>query len=299
MIRAHLVDASVYIFRAYFSIPKSLKSPAGVQINAVRGFAGFLLDLLEREDASHALLAFDRSLTTSFRNEIYPPYKAQRDLPPEALEAQIGTCERLGRALGIETRDHERYEADDLIASLGASLLAGDPPVDQVVIVSSDKDLAQLVDARTQLLDFARDQRFDADAVLAKLGVRPEQVPDYLGLAGDSVDNIPGVPGVGAKTAAGLLDHFDHLEDLWDRLDEVATLPIRGAKSLAAKLVKHRESAELSKRLATVVLDHDLGLDLDALAIGGPTDDFEPLMAELGFGRLADRARALFDARRL
>ncbi|MEM8931883.1 MAG: 5'-3' exonuclease H3TH domain-containing protein [Acidobacteriota bacterium] len=299
MTRIHLVDASPYIFRAYFSIPPSLTNPAGEPVNAVHGFGAFLLKLIGDEAATHIALAFDESLTTSFRNTIYPDYKGRRELPPPELEAQLGWCAAMARALGLWTVSSERYEAEDLLGSLVAPLLAADPDV-ELVLVSSDKDLAQLVSERVTLFDFARDQRFDPSAVVEKFGVRPVQIADYLALAGDAVDDIPGVPGVGKKTAAALLGHFADVDAIYADLDAVVDLPIRGAKSLRTKLDSHREIALLSKRLATIATDArevaavvEAADPIAALRRGERVDsDFEALVATLGFERFATRVRA-------
>ncbi|MEM7586477.1 MAG: 5'-3' exonuclease H3TH domain-containing protein [Acidobacteriota bacterium] len=196
----HLVDASPYIFRAYFSIPSKMVGRSGLPVNAVYGFTQFLLRLVEQENVTHLGLTFDKSLTTSFRNDIYPPYKAQRELPPPELEAQQDWCQEVGEALGAAIYVDTRYEADDLVGTLCRQL---EPEGHEIVVVTSDKDLAQLVNERVSLLDFAKDERYDPAAVVEKFGVRPDQIIDYLGLAGDAVDNIPGVKGVGKKTAVG------------------------------------------------------------------------------------------------
>lgn len=290
--RIHLVDSSPYIFRAYFSIPPSVKAPDGIPANAIYGFGGFLLKLLEDEAVSHIALAFDRSLTTSFRNEIYPDYKKQRELPPADLKAQLDGCEQLGRALGLATFSSERYEAEDLLATLLGPLTAEAPDAERVV-VSSDKDLAQLVDAKTELFDLAKDIRYDADAVHAKFGVQPAQIPDYLALAGDSVDNIPGVPGIGKKTAGALLAHFPDVETVLERTADVAELPIRGARSLAKKLTEHAEIARLSRRLAVIATDAPIQATLDDLAVKPPDFElFDALTNRWGFSRFATRVRA-------
>ncbi len=283
----YLIDASPYIFRAFFSIDAAMATPGGRPANAVYGFTRFLMKLMDDEQPSHLAVAFDKSLNTSFRNEIYPAYKAQREQPPEDLEAQLEWCEQMAQALGAATFIDERYEADDLIAGLHRNLVAGGH---RMVIVTSDKDLAQLVDSHTTLWDYARDQRYDADGVMAKFGVRPDQIIDYLGLAGDSVDNIPGVRGVGAKTATALLASFDDLEALYGDLDAVASLPIRGAKTLGAKLAAQRESAFLSRRLATIADDLPAAVTLDDLRIDGADGErLDPLLTILGFERLRDR----------
>jgi 5'-3' exonuclease len=283
----HLVDASPYIFRGFFSLPSSMTGKAGTPVNAVYGFTQFLLRLIEEESVTHLGLAFDKSLTTSFRNEIYPPYKAQRDLPPADLEAQLDWCRELGEVMGAATYVDRRYEADDLIATLCRQL---EPEGHRLVVVTSDKDLAQLVSERVTLFDFARGERYGPDEVVEKFGVRPQQIADYLGLAGDSVDNIPGVKGVGAKTAAALLTALGDLDAIYERLDEVAELPIRGAGPLRRKLEEQRETAFLSRRLATVARDAPAAADLDELRFAGADSVLlDPLLDELGFGRLGER----------
>ncbi len=279
----HLVDASPYIFRAFFSIPDKMVGKSGLPVNAVYGFAQFLLRLIDEEEVTHLGLAFDKSLTTSFRNEVYPAYKAQRALPPAELEAQQDWCQQIGEALGAAIYVDLRYEADDLVATLSHQL---EPQGHEIVVVSSDKDLAQLVSDRVSLFDFARGERYDATAVALKFGVRPDQIADYLGLAGDSVDNIPGVAGVGKKTAVALLAELDSLDEIYRRLDDVSTLAIRGAKSLRKKLEEQREMALLSRELATVATCAPALADLDELRLDGADPELvDPLFEELGFGR--------------
>src|SRR6476660_470580 len=289
----YLVYASPYVFRAYFSLPDSLRDPEGRPVQAVYGFASFLLKLIADESPTHLAVTFDRSLTTSFRNDLYPAYKAQRALPPPELEAQLAACEEMAAALGAATFVDAVYEADDLIAALCERLEREGKEV-SVVVVTSDKDLAQLVDARTTLYDFGKGVKLDAAEVQAKFGVRPDQVADLLGLAGDSVDNIPGVPGIGKKTAAELLARFGHLEELYLRLEEVRQTPgIRGGKSLYVKLKESRELALLSKRLATVARDAPLPAGLTGLADlayrGADRAAVAALCARLGFKSLPQR----------
>lgn len=283
----YLIDASPYIFRAYFSLPESLATPAGEQVNAVYGWASFLVKLIADEEPAYLAAAYDGSLTTSFRNELFPEYKAQRALPPAELEAQLDRCREIAAALGVAGFIDDRYEADDILGTLALRAAAAGHPV---VMVSSDKDLAQLVDEQVTLYDFARGVRMGPDEVLEKFGVRPEQVPDLLGLAGDSVDNIPGVPGIGAKGAAALLAATGDLPSALERLDEVAGLPIRGARSLAAKLEEHRDQALLSRRLATVVIDAPFDAGPEELRYrGADRERLEALFDELGFDRLRER----------
>ncbi len=287
--RLHLVDASPYIFRAFHALPSSIRDPEGAPANAILGFAGFLLRLIDSERPSHLALCFDESLTTSFRNDLYPGYKAQREPPPLELTEQVDDCREIGEALGMATLTEPSFEADDLIASARSASRGW---AGGWVVVSSDKDLAQLVDDETILLDFARDQRLGPDDVVEKLGVRPEQVPDLLGLAGDSVDNIPGVKGVGAKTAIRLLGAFDSLEDVLGDLDAVADLPLRGARSLAERLSSQSEIARLSKRLATVSRGAPVPAERSDLAIR-PVDmsRVERLCERRGLAGLYERIR--------
>jgi 5'-3' exonuclease len=285
---AYLIDASPYIFRAYFSLPDSLRDAAGNPVQAVYGFASFLLKLLAEENPTHLGVTFDRSLTTSFRNDLYPAYKAQRALPPPELEAQLAACEEMAAALGAATFVDPVYEADDLIATLCARLARHGHGA---VVVTSDKDLAQLVDERTSLYDFGKGTRLTAVEVEAKFGVRPDQVADLLGLAGDAVDNIPGIKGIGGKTAADLLGRFGHLEDLYERLEEMRQTPgIRGGMSLYLKLEEGRDIAFLSKRLATVARDAPVTAEMEDLAYAGADRErVEALCERLRFKTLARR----------
>jgi DNA polymerase-1 len=286
----HLIDASPYVFRAYYSVPDSLRAPDGRPVNAVHGFAGFLLRYLAEERPTHLALAFDSSLDSSFRNELYAGYKSSREQAPDDLAEQFELCETLGRGLGLATVADERYEADDLIATLAARHAAGTA---RRVVVSSDKDLAQLVDARTTLYDFARGERLGPREVRARFGVAPRQMADFLGLAGDAVDDIPGVRGVGAKSAAALLARFGSLERLYRDLARVRTLELRGARGLAERLEAGRASAFLSRELATVARDAPVRGGLRDLALGRvDRAGVERLCDELGFGRLRERLLA-------
>ena len=290
--RLLLIDASPYIFRSYFALPSSLRTPNGAPINAAHGFASFLIKLFSEELPSHVAVAFDGSLTTSFRNEIYPEYKANRELPPVDLVDQLECCRAVASALGTVTAISDRFEADDLIGSWLAQLGSLTPDV-QVSIVTSDKDLAQLIEPSIDLYDFARGDRWTADTVRRKFGVRPSQLADFLSLAGDSVDNIPGVPGIGPKTAALLLVEFEDLASLLENLDRVSDLEIRGAKSIQKKLQKHAESARVSLQLARIATDATIETDLESLRWRGPTNQWPILCRKLGFGSLLERGANL------
>ena len=248
----YLIDASIYVFRAWFSIPSQMMGGNGLPVNAAYGFARFLTEFLERSKPSNVVVTFDESLTHSFRNEIYPPYKMNRELPPQELKQQFSLCRRTAESAGIQCVAHERYEADDLIGTLS---LAAKGRQQNVVIVSADKDLAQLIDSGDKLWDFAANKLLSPVHIEQKFGVSPKQITDYLGLCGDAVDNIPGVPGVGPKTAVALLQSFDDIETIYQNIDKVNSLPIRGAKTLPEKLTLYQEQANLSKLLATIALD--------------------------------------------
>jgi DNA polymerase-1 len=245
----YLVDASIYIFRAWFSISDEFTNTAGEPTNAVYGFTGFLCSLLEQTAAQHIGVAFDESLTTSYRNEIYPEYKANRDPAPVELKRQFKWARDMAESMGLSCFGDDRYEADDLIGTLAEFWRDRGHPV---CIISSDKDLAQLITKQDTWWDFSRNQKLSHAKIKDKFGVFPEQIADYLALTGDSVDNIPGVPGIGPKSAAALLSHFTDLDAIWERVDEVQHLSLRGAKSLHKKLVDHKDAAELARSLTII-----------------------------------------------
>lgn len=277
----YLIDASVYIFRAWHSIPDRMTTPQGEPCNAVYGFAGFIADLLRRSNPQPVYAAFDESLSTSFRNAIYPDYKAHRPPAPEELKRQFAWCQQLCEALNLPWQAHPEWEADDIIGTWAAQ---GREQGYAVSIVSRDKDLTQLISPQDHVWDFAGNKILDTDAVQAQFGVWPEQIADYLALTGDAVDNIPGVAGVGPKAASALLQAFGDLESVYARLDEVAELPVRGAKSLVRKLEEGRDAAFLSRRLTGIPTDLDLPVPPRHR---GPVDEqaLQALCDELGFGR--------------
>ncbi len=289
----HLIDASPYIFRSYFSVPSSVVDRAGNPANAVHGFTSFLLRYLDEERPTHVGVTFDQSLTTSFRNDIYPAYKAQRELPPPELEAQQLDCLAMAEAMGMTAFADGRFEADDLIATALSNCRGTN--VD-FVVVTSDKDLAQLVDDDVVLFDFAKGLRHDPTGVQAKFGVRPDQIVDFLALAGDAVDNIPGVKGVGAKTAVALLSELDGLDSIYANLDRVESLRMRGAKSVRRKLEEARELAYLSRELATVSRDAPIDATLESLRLRSPDRrKLDGLFDRLGFEGLRRRIESRWE----
>ncbi len=276
----HLVDASLYVFRAWHSMPDDFHDADGWPTNAVHGFARFLLELLERERPGHIAVAFDEALDSCFRNRLYPAYKANRDPAPEALRRQFTHCKALCAALGLNVLAHGDYEADDLI---GSALHAARARGFRSVIVSADKDMSQLLGDADEQWDFARGQRWGMGGVKARYGVEARQIADYLALTGDAVDNIPGVTGIGAKSAAILLAHFDSLDALLTRIDEVAFLRLRGAAQMAVRLREQREHALLWRQLTTIALD---------APIDGAEPDFARASADAGMlGALSESLR--------
>ncbi|PXV58772.1 5'-3' exonuclease [Dyella jiangningensis] len=288
----HLIDGSLYVFRAWHSMPDEFHDADGHPVNAVHGFTRFLCELLERVKPEHLAVAFDASLTTSFRNAIYPAYKANRELPPPDLERQFVLCRDVALALGVPVLIDHTYEADDLI---GSALWTLRGHGFRSVIVSADKDFGQLLGEHDEQWDYARNLRWGPAGVHEKMGVHPHQVADFLALCGDAVDNIPGVPGVGAKTAAALLAHFGSLDALLDRVDEVPFLRLRGAASCAAKLREHAEAARLYRRLTRIALDAPVPTEIDGLRrLRGEAEAMEALCERLRFGPLTrTRLKAL------
>jgi len=248
----YLIDASVYVFRAYYSMPDDMIDDAGNPINALYGFCRFLGDFMEQVKPGFVAVLFDESLTSSFRTQIYPEYKANRDPAPPELKRQFEQCRRFTKALGLMNYGHPNYEADDLIGTLVETGRKNGVPS---TIVTRDKDLAQLLSRDDIFWDFAGKGKIKYDQVPEVFGVWPEQIADFLALAGDAVDNIKGVPGVGKKTAAALLQHFGSLDKIYDGLHVVHEVKVRGAKTLAAKLDLHRDAAMLARRLTGIACD--------------------------------------------
>ena len=248
----YLIDASVYVFRAYYSMPDDMVDGEGNPVNALYGYCRFLGDFIEQVNPEHVAVLFDESLTTSFRTQIYPEYKANRDPAPEELKRQFAQCRRFTRALGLLEWGSPEYEADDLIGTLVEHGRSVNRPS---TIVSRDKDLAQLMGRDDVFWDFAGKGKIRYEQVRDVFGVIPEQIADFLALAGDAVDNIKGVPGVGKKTATVLLEQFGSLENIYDNLDKVHEVNVRGAKTLGDRLGTHREDAFLARRLTGIACD--------------------------------------------
>ncbi len=292
----YLIDASVYVFRAYYSMPEDMVDESGNPINALYGFCRFIGDFMENVTPEYVAVLFDESLSKSFRTEIYPQYKANREPAPPELKRQFEQCRRFVRALGVMECASPTYEADDLIGTL---VTHGRDRGRASTIVSRDKDLAQLLTREDVFWDFAGKGKLHYDEIPASFGVWPEQIADFLALAGDAVDNIKGVPGVGKKTAAELLNHFGSLENIYDNIDKVHEVNVRGARTLGAKLETHKDDAMLARRLTGIACDAPIE---DAEAAMQPTaprlGEINALFDEVGIGsalrRQAERVSDIY-----
>ncbi|MCQ3017093.1 DNA polymerase I [Pseudomonas tremae] len=275
-----LVDGSSYLYRAFHALPP-LTTSKGLPTGAVKGVLNMLKSLRRQYPESPLAVVFDAKGGT-FRDALYTDYKANRPSMPDDLRVQVDLLHACVKGMGYPFLCVEGVEADDVIGTLARSSAAADRPV---VISTGDKDMAQLVDGHITLVNTMTGSVLDVAGVKEKFGVGPEHIIDYLALMGDKVDNIPGVPGVGEKTAVGLLVGVGGgIKELYDNLEKVATLPIRGAKTLAAKLEEHREMAFLSYELATIKIDVPLDIELDQLHCGEPDrDTLMELYAELEF----------------
>lgn len=288
-----LVDASIYIFQYYFSLPPNWTARNGYSTEAVYGFATFLLKLKEQYGPKRLGLCFDESLGQGFREELYPDYKSSRALPDDALAYQLEACREIAELMGIPCFGSTRYEADDLIGSLMHIAKRSQQPV---AILSRDKDLGQLIRRKQDYLwDFAKGVEQYAPGIEDKWGVPPEAMADYLALVGDAIDDIPGVPGIGAKTAAALLQAHGSVKGVYANLDELQHMKIRGAKGLADKLEDHLEQVAMAKTLATIVCDVPLVNSLQELQWRtADINALEKFCTKQGFSRLASRVNKVF-----
>jgi 5'-3' exonuclease len=272
-VRLHLVDGTFELFRAHFSKRPGHVAPGGREAKATVGLAVSLLGLLHEaaEAVTHVAVAFDNPIR-SFRNDLFPGYKSDEGVPPE-LRAQFDAAEEATHALGVTVWSMREHEADDALATAAARFA---PAVEQVRILTPDKDLGQCLDGeRVVLVDRIRGKVVDEAALLARRGIRPESVPDFLALVGDDADGIPGVRGFGEKTAAALLAAHLHLEGI---PADATRWPagIRGAAQLARELAASRAEVLLYRRLATLVRDVPLAESLDDLRWRGiPRARFE------------------------
>ena len=280
----HLIDGSAYIFRAYHALPPLTRKSDGLPVGAVSGFVNMLQRYIDNNSgadaATHVAVIFDKGSHT-FRNDMYDLYKANRDAMPEDLRPQMPLTREATRAFNIACEEIEGFEADDIIATLTHQARdAGG----RVTILSSDKDLMQLVGDGVEMLDPMKNKRIDRDGVVEKFGVQPERVVDVQALAGDSVDNVPGAPGIGIKTAALLINEYGDLETLLDRAGEIKQPKRRES------LIENRAQIELSKRLVSLDCEMVLPFDLNSLEIRDAVpEDLLAFLAKMEFRTIVKR----------
>jgi 5'-3' exonuclease len=286
-LRVHLLDGTYELFRHFYAMPRQ-QDRTGHEVAAIIGVVGSVLGMLEG-GSTHLGVATDHVIE-SFRNELWAGYKTSAGIEPD-LMAQFHPLEDALRALGVVVWAMEEFEADDALAA-AARVAADSRAVEQVIICTPDKDLSQCVKGqRVVQLDRRKRELRDEKGVIARFGVEPASIPDYLALVGDSADGFPGVPGWGEKASGAILGRYAHLEEIpashtqW----EVA---VRGAARLAAALEEHRELAILFRRLATLRTDVPVGT-VDDLQWRGPTPEFERVAQQLGVPGLWDRARRI------
>ncbi|MBR9794271.1 MAG: DNA polymerase I [Gammaproteobacteria bacterium] len=249
-----LVDGSSYLFRAFHGLPP-LTNTKGQDTGAIYGVINMLKSLIKQYSPTHIGVVFDAKGKT-FRDDIYPEYKANRPPMPDELRSQIAPLHEIIKAMGLPLIIEDSVEADDVIGTLARQ--ASEQGID-TLISTGDKDMAQLVNEHVTLINTMNNQLMDVQGVQDKFGIPPELVIDFLALKGDKVDNIPGVPGVGDKSAQGLLNGIGGIEAIYQNLDKIAELDFRGAKTLGKKMAEFEEQARLSYKLATI--DVDLNLD--------------------------------------
>jgi 5'-3' exonuclease len=289
----HLIDGTFELFRYFLSPAAAFDRSAPLELRAVRGVVGSILGMLEG-GATHLGVATDH-VVESFRNALWPGYKTGEGMDP-LLYAQFQPLEDALSAMGVVVWPMVEFEADDALAA-AAALAAADARVDQVVVCSPDKDLAQCVrgDRVVQLDRRTRELRNES-AVRQKFGVSPASIPDWLALVGDRADGYPGLPGWGPTTAATVLARYQHLEHI-PRLATEWDVSVRASKRLATTLTEHRERARLFRELATLRADAPIGTDVDALRWTGPRADFAAWSARLGAPPLHERASLVAVAR--
>jgi 5'-3' exonuclease len=250
--RAYLIDSNIYIYRAWHGSPVSLRDAQGRALNAVHGYAEFLLRVLEDVDTDRVVLAFDVPQANPYRREIFPAYKGQRSPPPDDLIPQFALCRALAAGLNLPIHTSERYEADDVIGTLARHLrnegLA-------ITLLTADKDLAQLLEGTDRWWNHGRAEVLDACGVERVWGVPPHLIADLLAITGDVVDNIPGVPGIGRTTAARMLRKWGSLEGVLANLRAIGAQKFRGATRAQKLMLEHEDTVRFARRLTGIVCD--------------------------------------------
>ncbi|MEE8349291.1 MAG: 5'-3' exonuclease H3TH domain-containing protein [Acidobacteriota bacterium] len=288
--KVHLVDGTYELFRAYYGAPPR-QNPKGIEVGATISFARTLMALLRQKDSSHLACAFDH-VVRSFRNDLFPGYKTGEEIAPDLLQ-QFPLIEKVASALGIVIWPMVEFEADDAMAT-GVARFQKEPQVEQIVICSPDKDLAQCVQGtRVVCLDRRREQILDEKGVFDKFGIAPDSIPDWLALVGDKADGIPGVPGWGVQSSSRILARYGHLEEIPGR-SSTWDVNVRGAHSLADNLKAHGQKVLLYRTLATLRTDVPLKETLNDLCWKGICPaQVEALAQDLGAPKLLIEAERL------
>ncbi len=280
---AYLIDASIYIFRYYFSLPDNWWTADGKPTAAVYGYSTWLLKVIRQRRPVKVAACFDESLQMCFRNDIYPEYKSSRALPDELLAFQLEACKHITELMGIPVYASERFEADDLLATLAKRCRDKGIPV---CVITRDKDLAQLVIAPDDALwDFPDGDVLARAQLQAKLGFEPIKMADFLALTGDTSDDIPGVPGIGNKTASTLLEKFENWSDIKRNLKTLAEMEIRGARSLTNKLEQYQEQVAMALQLTRLVDNAPLGRRYSVARKQVDIHLLKAFAQQLGFGK--------------
>ena len=287
--RVHLIDGTYELFRYYFAAPSHVTS-SGQEVGAVRGVLGSMVQLLE-QGATHIGIATDHVIT-SFRNDLWDDYKDGSDIE-EGIASQFLLLEDVLRAAGFTVWPMVEFEADDALGA-AANIYADDPRVEEVMICTPDKDLAQCVSDERGIVQYDRrkELRYDEAGVKEKFGVEPTSIPDYLALVGDSADGFPGLPGWGAKSTSAALSRYGTLDQIpaaagqWD-------ITIRGGAKLAATLADQRDLAVLFRRIATIELDAPVDETVDTLEWAGPASNFDEVVESIDAQRIAKRINKL------
>jgi 5'-3' exonuclease len=278
--RLYLVDSSIFIFKAWYGPQQDLVNRRNEPNQALVGFSDFVFRLLTEQAPGKIVCAFDESLSKSARKEIYPEYKANRSPAPEALRRQFAWCRQWLEILGIACVSSQRWEADDLIGSLHHYL--GSPRL-PVVILTADKDLAQLIGEHDVWWSYLENRQLDYRAICKKFGVRPDQIAAQLALSGDKVDNIPGIPDVGLKTAARLLKKYDTLENLRRHLHEVGAMKFRYAGQVQRSLIEHEALLETGIQLTRINCNIDDMAKVDPIRRPADARRLQQMMDEQAF----------------
>lgn len=282
-----LVDGNAILHRAYHSMPATLTSRNGEQINAVYGFTSMLLTIISDLKPTHLAICFDRKEPT-FRKEMYEKYQSQRPEMDKELSSQISIVKKVINAFAIPIFEKAGFEADDLIGTIAKT---SEKTIDSVIIVTGDRDILQLVSAKTKVYlpikGLTNAKLMGKNEVMEKLGVWPEQIIDYKALVGDPSDNYPGVPGIGPKTAEGLIDKYDNFGNIYKHLDEIND-------SVKLKLSSGKEKGDMSYKLAKIKTDVDIEIDLDEIGTWSINKkEILEVFSEIGFRSLSERVRRL------